>query len=171
MAWVVLTGYMGAGKSSVGRALATRLGRSFVDSDARIESDAGLEIPRIFATKGELWFRRAEERTIREIVSNEPEGVLAIGGGAIESSRTRDFLGREAQVVWLEADPKVLWERVYGSPRPLATDMERFLRRYARRREGYATTAHVVVDADRPLDAVVDDVARGITQLSGRGGQ
>jgi shikimate kinase len=101
MSWVVLTGYMGAGKSTVGRDLAARLGRGFVDSDDRIEADAGIDIPKIFATKGEVWFRRTEERTIRGIVTDETPGVLSVGGGALESARTRDFLGRAALGVWL----------------------------------------------------------------------
>jgi shikimate kinase len=164
MAWVVLTGYMGAGKTSVGRAVAARMGRHFVDSDARIEADAELAIPTIFSTKGELWFRRTEERTIREIISDDADGVLAVGGGALESSRTRDFLTRSAQVVWLQVDPERLWERVSGSSRPLATDHDRFLRRYARRAGAYASAAHVVVDADRPLDEVAEAVIHGVSE-------
>jgi shikimate kinase len=165
MRWVVLTGYMGAGKSSVGRALAGQLGCAFVDSDQRIEADAGIDIPKIFATKGEVWFRRTEERTIRDIVSGEPAGVLAVGGGAIESARTRDFLRRTATVVWLDADTDVLWARVSGSTRPLATDATRFARRYARRRPAYAEAADVTVDAARPLDAVVADVAAAVATI------
>ena len=159
MRWVVLTGYMGAGKSSVGRALAARLGCAFVDSDARIEADAGIDIPKIFATKGELWFRRTEERTIRTIVGEEPPGVLSVGGGAVESQKTRDFLRRHATVIWLEADPELLWARVSGSTRPLATDQDRFARRYDRRRPAYADAATVTIDAELPLEDVVDAVA------------
>ena len=162
MRWVVLTGYMGAGKSSVGRALAARLERPFVDSDTRIEADAGIDIPKIFATKGELWFRRTEERTIREIVGDEPPGVLSVGGGAVESQKTRDFLRRNATVVWLEVAPDLLWARVSGSNRPLATDQERFARRYARRRSAYADAATVTIDATPPLDAVVDAIAAAV---------
>ncbi len=162
MAWVVLTGYMGAGKSTVGRAVAGQLSRAFLDSDDEIERDAGLVIPRIFATRGEVWFRRTEERTIRAIVEREPAGVLSAGGGAIESARTRDFLHRVAHVVWLRASPEQLWDRVTGSPRPLATDRDRFLRRYARREALYAATAHVIVDAAQPFDAVVADVLAAV---------
>jgi shikimate kinase len=162
MAWVVVTGYMGAGKSTVGRGLAGRLGCGFVDSDARIEQEAGIDIPRIFATKGELWFRRREERTIRDILEAAPDGVLSIGGGALESPRTGELVHRVATVAWLRADPERLWERVTGSTRPLATDRDRFLRRYARREAGYAAAAHVIVDADQPLEAVLDAVEAGV---------
>ena len=112
MAWIVVTGYMGAGKSTVGRALAARLDRVFIDSDERIEADAGIDIPKIFATKGELWFRRNEERTIREIVQSAPDGVLAVGGGALESRRTQDLLGRVACVACCGWTRSSLWERV-----------------------------------------------------------
>ncbi|HWH14697.1 MAG TPA: shikimate kinase [Miltoncostaeaceae bacterium] len=159
MAWVVLTGYMGAGKSTVGRALAERLGRPLVDSDARIEQEAGLEIPRIFATKGELWFRRTEERAIRGILAEEPHGVLALGGGAVESDRTRDLLRRVAQVVWLRAPAASLWDRVAGSGRPLATDEGRFARRLERRMPRYAEVAGLTVDAEAPVEALVDEIA------------
>jgi len=162
MAWVVVTGYMGAGKSTVGRALAGRLGCGFVDSDERIEQDAGIDIPRIFATKGELWFRRCEERTIRGILESAPDGVLSIGGGALESSRTADLVHRVATVAWLRADPERLWARVTGSTRPLATDRDRFLRRYVQREAGYAAAAHITVDADQPFEAVIDELEAGV---------
>jgi shikimate kinase len=156
---VVLTGYMGAGKSTVGRAVAERLGRPFVDSDARIEEGAGLPIPRIFATKGELWFRRTEERVIREVLASDPPGVLAVGGGAVESARTRDLLGRVADVAWLRADPLVLWDRVNGSGRPLATDRDRFVRRHDRRAAAYAGTAGLELDATAPVEETAGRVA------------
>ena len=155
MGWVVLTGYMGSGKSTLGPRLAERLGRPFLDSDAEIEAQAELDIPRIFATKGELWFRRTEERVIREIVASEPAGVLSIGGGAMERDRTRDLLGRTAHVAWLKVDPQTLWGRVADSDRPLATSEGRFIRRYEERIPNYEAGAHVTIDADRPLDDVL----------------
>ena len=158
MGWIVLTGYMGAGKSTAGRLLAERLGRPFLDSDAVIEQETELPIPRIFATKGEVWFRRNEERVIREITATEPAGVLAIGGGAVESAKTRDLLTRTAHVAWLRVEPEDLWRRVNGSDRPLAADEAMFLRRYARRVPAYTEAAAHVVDAARPVDAVVDDL-------------
>ncbi len=167
MPWVVLTGYMGAGKSTVGRPVAAHLSREFLDSDDEIERDANLAIPRIFATKGEVWFRRTEERTIREIVEREPAGVLAIGGGALESARTRALLHRAAQVVWLRATSEQLWDRVMDSSRPLATDRDRFLRRYARREPLYAESANFTVDATQPLDTVVREVQEWVDGLLG----
>lgn len=155
--WIALAGYMAAGKSTVGRRLADRLGVPFVDSDAAIEERAGLAIPKIFTDKGELWFRRTEERVIRDLLSGEP-GVMALGGGALTSERTRGLLARRARVVWLRLDPRLAWDRARGTGRPLATDEERFVRRYASREPGYREAADLTIDARLPLPDVVDEI-------------
>lgn len=157
--WVVLAGYMGAGKSTVGRLLAEALARPFTDSDAAIEEHAGMAIPEIFSRRGELWFRRMEERIIREIVAGDP-GVLALGGGALGRERTRDLLGRVSRVVWLRLDPEEAWARVSGSDRPLADGRERFLRRAAQREPVYAACADLIVDARaHPKDSTAEIVS------------
>lgn len=156
--WLVLSGYMGAGKTSVGRRVATRLGVAFTDLDREIESRAGMPIPEIFAKKGEVWFRRTEERVVRDVVGGPP-GVLALGGGSLESAKTRAFLMREADVVWLRADVDVAWARVKDSDRPLATDRDRFARRAASREAAYREAAGLEVDADGPVDEVAGRVA------------
>lgn len=156
--WLVLTGYMGAGKTSVGRRVANRLDRSFTDADRVIEEQAGMPIPEIFSRRGELWFRRTEERVIRDVLGGDA-GVLALGGGAVESARTRDLLGRTADVVWLRASPAVAWARVKDSDRPLATDEARFARRLAAREPNYRDAAHLEVDADGPVEEVAARVA------------
>jgi len=158
MRWLVLTGYMGAGKTSVGRRVAERLGRRFVDADEAIERHAGMSVAEIFPRKGEVWFRRTEEAVIRGIVADEP-GVLALGGGALQSAKTRGLVHRDADVVWLNAPAELLWQRVAGSDRPLAADRDRFLRRAAARAAGYREAAHLEVDASAPLDEAVEAVA------------
>lgn len=156
--WLVLAGYMGAGKSSVGTRVAERLGCAFVDADAAVVAAAGMEIPEIFKQRGELWFRRTETDVIREIVQGRPAGVLALGGGALGSARTRDLLDRVTDVVWLRVSPEVAWGRVEGSDRPLAIDRERFIRRAESREATYRDAAHATVDADRSLDDVVEAI-------------
>jgi len=156
--WLVLSGFMGAGKTSVGRRVSTRLGRPFVDADRAIEERAGMEIPEIFSRRGELWFRRTEETVVRELLAGEP-GVLALGGGSLESARTRDLVARVADVVWLRASVDVAWGRVKDSDRPLASDRERFERRAAAREESYREVADLEVDADGPADEVAGRVA------------
>lgn len=158
MRWIVLSGFMGAGKSSVGRRVASRLGRTFVDADRAIEERAGMAIPEIFSRRGELWFRRTEETVIRELLGGDP-GVLALGGGALENARTRGLVSRVADVVWLRASVEVAWSRVKDSDRPLATDRGRFERRAAAREETYREAADLEVDADGPADEVAARVA------------
>lgn len=158
MRWLVLTGYMGAGKTAVGRRVASRLGRGFTDADREIERRAGMGIPQIFSTRGEVWFRRTEETVIRELLEGEP-GVLALGGGALESPRTRALVGRTTDVVWLRTSVDVAWARVEGSDRPLAGDRERFARRAAAREAAYREAAHLEVDGDDAADEVAARVA------------
>ncbi len=157
--WLVLSGYMGAGKTSVGRRVASRLGRVFVDADREIELHAGMPIPEIFSRRGEVWFRRTEETVIRGILAREPAGVLALGGGALQSDRTRSLVTRVADVVWLRASVAVAWSRVEGSDRPLARDRARFERRAQAREAGYREAAALEVDADAPADEVAGRVA------------
>ncbi len=158
MPWLVLTGYMGAGKTAVGRRVAGRLQREFADADREIEQRAGMAIPEIFSRRGEVWFRRTEETVVRELLEGEA-GVLALGGGALESARTRGLVGRVADVVWLRASVDVAWARVEGSGRPLAVDRERFARRAAAREPAYREAADLEVDADGPIDEIAARVA------------
>lgn len=98
---IVLIGPMGAGKSTVGRILASILGKQFLDSDEQIEKNAGASIPYIFEAEGEKGFRAREESTIRDLISGEGI-VLATGGGAVLSANTRKLLKRDCFVVFLE---------------------------------------------------------------------
>lgn len=113
---IILIGFMGSGKSTVGRCLADRLGLRFVDSDARIEEKAGRAIPQIFAEAGEAGFRRLEEETIAEIVEAEGQ-VIATGGGAILSEMNWRRLQEGGWTVWLKAPFDEIWRRVGGSRR------------------------------------------------------
>jgi len=150
---------MGAGKSAVGRRVAARIGRPFVDADRAIEELAGQPIPEIFSKRGELWFRRTEEDVIRGIVQGDRPGVLALGGGALGSARTCDLLRRTAWVVWLHVDPEVAWRRIEGSDRPLAQDRERFVKRATEREPLYRAASDLEVSADDSPDDVASRVA------------
>lgn len=108
---VALVGLMGAGKSTVGRRLANKLGRPFIDSDDEIEKAAGLSVADIFALHGEEEFRRVEQKVLTRLLS-EPPQVLATGGGAYLSAETRDLMRDKAVTVWLNADLETLWKRV-----------------------------------------------------------
>jgi shikimate kinase len=124
---IVLVGMMGAGKSSIGRRLAARLGITFVDADSEIESAAGMTIAEIFAQHGEPYFRAGEARVIARLLDNGPQ-VLATGGGAFMDQHTRDLIHIKGISVWLKADLDVLMKRTKRrNDRPLADKMHDLL--------------------------------------------
>jgi shikimate kinase len=108
---VVLVGMMGAGKSTIGRRLAARLRLPFVDADTEIEAAAGMSIPEIFATHGELYFRDGEARVIARLLDGGPS-VLATGGGAFMREDTRGRIRDKAVSIWLKADADIILRRV-----------------------------------------------------------
>ncbi len=108
---VALVGLMGAGKSTVGRRLAERLGRSFHDSDNEIEKAAGLSVADIFSLHGEEEFRRGEHQVLKRLLDEKPH-ILATGGGAYLNAETRQLMRDKAVTVWLNADLETLWKRV-----------------------------------------------------------
>ena len=108
---VALVGLMGAGKSTVGRRLAGKLGRPFVDSDDEIEKAAGLSVADIFALHGEEEFRRVERKVLQRLLDGPPQ-VLATGGGAYLNADTRELMREHAITIWLNADLETLWKRV-----------------------------------------------------------
>lgn len=108
---VALVGLMGAGKSTVGRRLAERLGRSFYDSDNEIEKAAGLSVADIFSLHGEEEFRRGEHQVLKRLLDETPH-ILATGGGAYLNQDTRKLMREKAVTIWLNADLETLWKRV-----------------------------------------------------------
>ncbi len=117
---IVLIGYRGTGKSTVGRILAERLGRAFVDSDREIEARSGRSIRALFAESGEPSFRDREEQTLAELTDGFPGAVLATGGGAILRESNRRRLRDFGFVAWLTADPVELSRRLEADPTSLA---------------------------------------------------
>ena len=116
---VVMVGMMGAGKTAVGRALATRLGVPFLDSDAAIEAAAAMSIAEIFARDGEDFFRDRETEVIGRLLETQ-RGILSTGGGAFLSQRNRDLISSKGVSLWLNADLPLLWSRVkHKDTRPL----------------------------------------------------
>jgi shikimate kinase len=116
---VVLVGMMGAGKTAVGKALATRLKVPFLDSDAEIERAAARTIPEIFARDGEPFFRLKETQVIERLLDSRC-GVLSTGGGAYMTERNRTAISDRGVAVWLDADLQLLWQRVrHKDSRPL----------------------------------------------------
>ncbi len=158
---VAIVGYMGSGKTTVGRILARTMGWEFVDLDREISARAGMTIPEIFAVLGEEWFRDLEHRALSEALDGSSRRVVSCGGGAVVRPENRAEL-RRAATVFLEEDPGLLFERTRGAGRPLrAASREEFERLYAERLPFYREVAdlEVCVGRRRPAE-VAGEVAR-----------
>jgi 3-dehydroquinate synthetase len=140
---------MGAGKSTLAREVAVRLGRTGSDVDAMVEHAAGDDIPTFFRERGEAEFRRIEENETLWALSTAEPDVFALGGGAVLSKEVRERLGERAFTVWVDVDVDSAWARVAGGDRPLAQDEGEFRRLYDERRPLYDEVADAVArDAD-----------------------
>jgi shikimate kinase len=170
---VVLVGFMGSGKSSVGRVLARRFGAPFVDVDERIESAAGCRIRDLFGREGEPAFRVRERAALRDVLSVKG-CVVATGGGAFADEENRALLRSYAPVVYLEAAVQTLLDRLAGDlGRPLLRggDREEVVRELLSRREPGYRTADVTVRTDgRTVEDVAGLVADWIDRMEGRAG-
>ncbi len=107
-----LIGYRGSGKSTVGRELAQRLLRPHVDTDDLIESESGMSIKNIFATKGEPWFRDLEAKIVTQVSARIPPTVVSLGGGAVLRAPSQSILRATGTCVWLTASAEYLFKRV-----------------------------------------------------------
>jgi len=170
---VVLVGFMGSGKSSVGRELARRFGVPFVDVDERIEAVAGSPIRDLFAREGEPAFREREKAALLDVLSVRG-CVIATGGGAFADEENRVLLRSYAPVVYLEAAVETLVERLAGDlGRPLlrGEDREEVVRELLSRRVPGYRTADVTVRTDgRTVEEVAGQVADWIDRAEGRAG-
>ncbi len=156
---IVLVGMMGAGKSSIGRRLATRLGLAFADADTEIETAAGMTIAEIFAKHGEPYFRAGEARVIARLLDHGPQ-VLATGGGAIMDQRTRDLIQIKGISIWLKADLDILSKRTKRrGERPLVDKMKELL---PLREPIYALSDIVVQSRDEPHETIVDEIVAAL---------
>jgi shikimate kinase/3-dehydroquinate synthase len=157
---------MGAGKSTIGREVAERLARRFVDTDAEIERLHG-PIAALFE-RGEPEFRRIEEQVVAEALAGPP-AVIALGGGAVVSEKTRDRLSAHAYTVLIDVDVESAWERVKDSNRPLARDADAFRRLYDERQEVYRAASQCSADDldGVLLEALRIDLGRGSFEIGG----
>ena len=163
---IVLVGMMGSGKSTVGRRLASALGRPFVDADREIESRCGVAIATIFEVEGETGFRRREAALIDELTRRSGL-VLATGGGAVLFEENRARLRERALVVYLCASAVELWHRLrHDKVRPLLRTpdpRQRIAELVAQRDPLYRECAHLVVQTGRqPADKVVQEILGAI---------
>jgi shikimate kinase len=163
---IVLTGMMGAGKTTIGRRLAPRLGLPFFDADEEIEKAAGMTVSELFQTHGEQSFRKGEARVIKRLLSGPPH-VLAVGGGALTHARTRREIAANAISVWLKADLDTLARRTARkNTRPLLKDGDprAIMKKLMREREADYAAADIHIASqpgqhDLTVDLIVDRLA------------
>jgi shikimate kinase len=169
---VFLVGFMGAGKTSVGEALATRLGWSFIDLDGRIETRQQRSISDIFRDSGESEFRRLESEELQQVVA-EVEGkaaVVALGGGTFVHPANAHSLRNCGYTVFLDAPVEQLWRRSQAQgARPLAVSENHFRQLYAARRSRYMEADCCVQTGGRPVAEVVAEITARLPWATGKG--
>ena len=178
---VCLTGFMGSGKSTIGRLLAAQLAWRFADLDAEIERESGLPIAQIFAQKGETVFREIEYECLTQVLGSASERntrlVLALGGGTFAQPRNTALLrefglqprGAATAVVWLDCSADDLLQRcVLMGDRPLFRDEESFRKLYEERLPYYRQADYRVESGGEPMRVVEQILALGIFGRAGR---
>lgn len=166
---LVLTGFMGAGKSTIGALLAEKLGWDFVDVDDIIETRAGKRVAEIFAGQGETAFRAFESKAIAEVAGHEYR-VIGLGGGAVEAETTRNLLARldRTCVVFLDAPLEILVARCLAQPhaaeRPVLANREGLLKRFETRlphyRQAHVTVSTAGLSPQETVDRVLEETAK-----------
>ena len=181
---IALLGLRGAGKSTVGSALAARLEVPFVELDSRVEEAAGLSLREIFELHGEDYYRRWEREALEAVLAKASEtslvssggfppaakggAVLATGGGIVTHRENFDLLRRSATTIWLRAKPEEHWDRVVaqGDHRPMANDPLAKIHLHellARREDLYRTADHIVDTSGASVEEIVDRIVSFVT--------
>lgn len=165
MSKLILTGFMGSGKSTLGKMLSSRLKFPFYDTDALIEKKQGRKIEKIFEDNGEDCFRSMEEECIRELLSGPEECVVSTGGGAVLKEENRKILKKSGTVFYLKAGPELLYGRLEKeSGRPLLKGdglFEKICEMLTEREGMYRETAHYVVDeTGKNTEQLLDEIIK-----------
>lgn len=166
---IILVGFMGAGKTSVGRALGQRLNWIFEDLDDRIVRREGRTIPEIFRDSGESEFRRIEHEALRDLVCELAGNsrIVALGGGAFAQEKNTALLSAlRLPVLFLDAPVEELWERCClqasqaGIERPLLRRLEEFRKLYDERRRSYTKAVFTIQTSDRSVDEIAAEIVQ-----------
>jgi shikimate kinase len=159
-----VVGFMGAGKSTVGRSLARHLGWRFADLDEDIASREQMSISEIFEKRGESEFRRAEHEALRRRITDVSRGVpwvIAVGGGCFAQADNLDLIQNHGVTIWLDAPLEILRSRVGGSvTRPLARDPVRFEELFHARRPVYEKADYRIPISAGGSDAAVEEILK-----------
>ena len=166
---IILVGFMGAGKSAVGRGLAKRLGVRFVDIDELIVKREGRSITKVFAEAGELYFRKVEKQITLEVCQRQDPCVIATGGGTLMDPDNRAALKEAGTLVWLKVSPEKALERTKDHPvRPLLKDenpRQKILSLLALREPLYAQAEMTVETNQQSVEQVIQQILNKISSF------
>jgi len=165
---IALIGFMGSGKTTVGRLLAVRLGMKFIDLDDVIKDKLGMEITEIFSNYGEKYFRDVESQVVKEVFTGIDNSVIACGGGVVLKDDNVRIINQNSVVVYLRISPYEAYSRLLSCrDRPLLNVSNRLevINQLMRVREPlYLRTAHIVVDVDgRTPEDIVEEIIRTLS--------
>lgn len=162
---IILIGFMGCGKSSVGIRLSYHLKRTLIDTDKWIERRQGLSISEIFEKRGEEAFRRMETQCLEELTDCADNQIISVGGGLPVREENRRLLRQLGLVIYLKASPEVIYERIRtDTGRPLLqveNPLDRIKNLMAERQEAYASCADAVIDvSDKGFDEIIAQICK-----------
>ena len=161
MKTIILTGMMGAGKTTVAKILAKKLNIKSIDIDSLIEQNEGEKISEIFSEKGEEYFRKIEKNTIDNIFTRE-NLVISLGGGALENNETREFLLTNSNVIYLQTSPEIIFERIKSNTeRPLLCgnmSVEKISEILEKREKNYQTATYKITTDNKTPDQIAEEI-------------
>ena len=165
----ILIGYMGCGKSTIGKKMSEILNIKLVDTDAWIEERQGMTVSEIFATKGELFFRDLETGALQELLEEKETMVISVGGGLPLREENRRLLQQLGQVIYLKAEPETIYNRVKGdTTRPLLqteNPREKIREMLGQREEKYQVAADKIVTVDdKDLSEILDEILEAVKE-------
>lgn len=166
MKTIVLTGMPGSGKTIIGKLLSIKFNLEFTDIDSYIELNEKTTITKIFQLKGEKYFRKLEQKTIKSIFKPEDK-IISLGGGAFENTQTREFLNKNALTVYLKTTPEIIFDRIQNdTTRPLLCgnmSIEK-IKEIIKLREKNYESAHITISTDNKTSEEIIEEITGVIE-------
>jgi shikimate kinase len=164
---IYLTGFMGSGKTTIGRALSEKLGIPVIDTDEMIEKKAGKTIPAIFADEGEECFRKYEQEILKQLPTNDV--IITTGGGMVISKENRSWMKKHGNVIFLSCSLDIIFQRLQSDTnRPLfSQNKEKMKELYEKRLPYYLEAAFTIDTSHKSVEEIVEDIVRMIKKQEG----
>ncbi|GGI39990.1 shikimate kinase [Mammaliicoccus stepanovicii] len=160
---IVLVGFMGVGKTTIGELLSEKCNKSLVDIDSYIVNTMKLSIPEIFDKYGEQYFRDLETKALLEWIDKDV--IISTGGGIVESTSTKRILNKTRHVFWLKCDIEVVFKRIQqdnNRPNANGKSLKELKALYSKRELSYNEIAFKQIDADRPIEVVANEIIESL---------